>query len=241
MVETGRPLETVTPEVTPAVFTTEVQPDWLATMEDVKTAIEDPNIYLIDALTLPNYTGDLITYPRPGHIATALSFPAPDTLDPVSRTVLSPSDLSRMLNRLNLDAEKRVITYCGGGYYGAHIAFILYLMGFENVGLYDGALMEWASEPSNPMEVQPVEKSRSTQPGLDPIWFLFGLTRSSSNGHLMIVGSLFSLWALMFNGSCTYLVSTFFMVGSLNHFRYKSGQLGKPDIFVRRPSLGIPI
>ena len=154
-VSNSHPLEAETPKVSPETFHSKVQPQWLATIDEVKKAIDDPDIVLLDALTLPNYLGDLDTYERPGHIATALSFPAPDTIDGVTRMVLSPEELSRMLMRLNLDPEKRVITHCGGGYYGAHTAFVLYLMGFENVGLYEGSLMEWASDPSNPMEVEP--------------------------------------------------------------------------------------
>ncbi len=60
-----------------------------------------------------------------------------------------------MLMRLGLDPAQRNITYCGGGVYGAHDAFVLYLMGFDEVGLYDGSLGEWTSDPSNPVEVVP--------------------------------------------------------------------------------------
>ena len=73
----------------------------------------------------------------------------------IKKTILPPEDLSQILMRLKLDPEKRTITYCGGGYFGAHAAFVLYLMGFDNVALYDGSLMEWASDPSNPMESEP--------------------------------------------------------------------------------------
>ena len=151
----GKPLEMEPPEVKPAVFNAEVQAQWLATIDEVKKAIDDPDVSLLDALTWPNYTGDLVGYARPGHIATALSFPAPDTLDPVMKTILTADDLSRMLTRLHLNPEKRVITYCGGGFFGAHAAFVLYLMGFDNVGLYDGSLTQWASDSSNPMEKEP--------------------------------------------------------------------------------------
>jgi thiosulfate/3-mercaptopyruvate sulfurtransferase len=153
----GQTLETETPAVTPAVFHADPQPGWLAARDEVKSAITDPQVALLDALTRPNYVGDLEAYAKPGHIASALSFPAPDTLDPVMQTVLAPADLSRMLIRLQLDLGQRVITYCGGGIYGAHAAFVLHLMGFENVGLYDGSLMDWmrSTSTSSLMEVEP--------------------------------------------------------------------------------------
>jgi thiosulfate/3-mercaptopyruvate sulfurtransferase len=154
-IQTGQPLDTQIPSVAPAVFHAQVQPQWKASMEDVTKAIQDPDVYLVDALDRPSYFGDLIQYPRPGHIPTALSFPAVDAIDPVTKTVLAPQDLSRMLTRLGIDPQKRVITYCGGGYAGAYDAFVLYLMGFDHVGLYDGSRAQWTSYSANPMEVGP--------------------------------------------------------------------------------------
>ena len=86
-------------------------------------------------------------------VEPAVSLPAPDTLNEVFLTVHGPDVLSRMLMRLGLDPAQRVITYRGGGVYGAHDAFVLYLMGFDEVGLYDGSLGEWTSDPSNPVDV----------------------------------------------------------------------------------------
>jgi thiosulfate/3-mercaptopyruvate sulfurtransferase len=156
------PLETETPTVAPAVFHAKIDPNWLATTEEVKKAIDDSQVVILDAQPRPGYAGDILDsvdrcclHGRPGHIATALSLPAGDTVEPASNTVLHASDLSRMFARLGLDREKRVITYDHAGFWAAHTAFVLYLMGFERVSVYDGSLLEWASDPSNPMEVEP--------------------------------------------------------------------------------------
>jgi len=45
-----------------------------------------------------------------------------------------------------------VITYCGGGVFGAFALFALYLQGHENVALYDASWMEWEADPSLPVE-----------------------------------------------------------------------------------------
>jgi 3-mercaptopyruvate sulfurtransferase SseA len=37
----------------------------------------------------------------------------------------------------------------------ARAAVVLYLMGFDRVGLHGGALGQWASDAANPMEVGP--------------------------------------------------------------------------------------
>ena len=137
------PLETDTPEVEPAVFTAEVQPEWYVAMDQVKAAIDDPAITIVDALPADRH--------RLEHIPTAVSLPAPDLLD-WTRTVKAPEELSAMLEDAGLDPAQRTITSCSGGYYGAFAAFVLHLMGFESVALYDGSLAEWTSNPSNPVE-----------------------------------------------------------------------------------------
>ncbi len=51
-----------------------------------------------------------------------------------------------------LDADK-VISYCGGGISATTSAFALWLLGFENVAIYDGSMSEWAADPAMPLEM----------------------------------------------------------------------------------------
>ena len=141
----GLPLQEETPEVEPAVFTAEVQPEWYVAMDEVRAAIDDPAISIVYALPDSSYLY------APGHIPSAVNLPAPDLLD-ASGSVKAAADLSTMLEETGLDPAQRTITYCGGGYYGAFAALVLHLMGFEDVAMYDGALEEWTSDPSNPVE-----------------------------------------------------------------------------------------
>jgi len=151
----GYSLDTETPEVHPAVFHANIQPGWIATIDEVRSAINDPDVAIVDALPWSSYTGDSVFYSRPGHIATAVNFPESNAINEVTQQVLPASDLAKMLMRVKLDPAQRTITYCGGGHAGSHLAFILYLMGFENVALYDGSLQEWTSSSSNPMGIVP--------------------------------------------------------------------------------------
>jgi len=151
----GLPLETTTPTVTPTTFAPNTDPRWLARATEVRAAIDDPYVVILDTLPLPIHRGDAALYERPGHITTALSLPTPDTINPVTMTVLPPATLSRMLARLDLDPTRRTLTYGGGGFYGAHGTFVLYLMGFDDVALYASSLMDWVASPSNPMTTVP--------------------------------------------------------------------------------------
>ena len=130
--EEGRPLEegAVVPE--PATFTAEVRPELLADVEEVKQAIEEPNVVLIDALSAEFYSGEYsIPGLRAGHIPTAFNLPAPDNLNPNDYTLLSAGELAQLWQKIDLKPTQRAITYCGAGYFGALDLFALYQLGHD--------------------------------------------------------------------------------------------------------------
>ena len=50
-----------------------------------------------------------------------------------------------------------MITYCGGGIAASNDAFILTLLGYENVAVYDASLWEWVADSSLPMQTGPMQ------------------------------------------------------------------------------------
>lgn len=57
-----------------------------------------------------------------------------------------PEQLAQLYEAAGLRPDRPVITYCGGGYYGAFSLFVLYQLGYEDVRLYDGSWIEWTSK-----------------------------------------------------------------------------------------------
>ncbi len=47
---------------------------------------------------------------------------------------------------------RRIITYCGGGI-AASSAFVLNLLGHQNVAVYDAGLIEWCADRELPLEL----------------------------------------------------------------------------------------
>jgi len=166
----GRPTEQQVPEPSPAVFTARVCPELRVDADQVMAAIGAEDICIVDALPEVFFTGVAGLYPghRAGHIPTAHNVPAPAQVDPATQTLLPANKLARLWEPVGLQPEHRVITYCGGGVFGAFALFALYVMGHENAALYDASWMEWGADPDRPVETGPRasmhDREQPTQP-----------------------------------------------------------------------------
>ncbi len=60
-----------------------------------------------------------------------------------SLTLLPPGELSAKLSALHLVPDQEITTYCRSGGRGSFVYFVLRLMGWERVRLYDGSMNDW--------------------------------------------------------------------------------------------------
>ncbi len=150
----GRPLETSTPTYAATTFQARIRPELIAGREEVIQALERPEVCIVDALPKPFYSGKMRLYPthRAGHIPTARNLPATDNIDRATQMLLPPDELAQLWQKVGISSHQRVITYCGGGAYGAFDLFVLYVLGHENVTLYDGSWFEWGADLDLPVE-----------------------------------------------------------------------------------------
>ena len=70
------------------------------------------------------------------------------------RKFLPADELQALLDDAGIDRSKPVITYCQGGIRAAHAAFVLTLLGYEDVRVYDGSMFEWANDDSTALTVE---------------------------------------------------------------------------------------
>ena len=112
----------------------------LATLDDVKAALDDPNVVLVDARTPAEYAK--------GHIPGAINIPFIDNAVATKPKVWkSRQDLRAMYEAAGVTPDKTVIPYCSTGVRSAATYFTLTLLGYPHVSLYTGSWDEWSKHP----------------------------------------------------------------------------------------------
>ncbi len=150
----GRPVTTDPPTHARGQFAATPRPGVMANKLDVLSAIDTHSSCILNALTAEDHAGvgGLIQYPRPGRIASSVNVSFYDLVDQDTHAYLSAEQLRRKFEAVGATSGKPVITYCGAGIAASSDAFVLALLGMDDVAVYDGSLMEWAADARLPME-----------------------------------------------------------------------------------------
>lgn len=139
--------EPVTP--TAKTLTINLRPEAITGQDEVRAAIDDDAVNLIDSMPEQHYRGEWAMYARPGHITSAINVPVTSLYDETGK-FRSHGELDASFET---DRDTRTITYCGGGIAASSDAFVLTRLGYTDVAIYGASLQEWAADPENPMEI----------------------------------------------------------------------------------------
>jgi thiosulfate/3-mercaptopyruvate sulfurtransferase len=140
----NRPARTFTPRQRPGVMTDKA---------GVLTALGAPGACVLNALSAEQHQGTGgIAYARPGRIAGSVNVVARDLVDPATHAYLPADVLRERFQKAGVLDANRVVAYCGAGIAASSDAFVLNLLGHDDVAVYDASLSEWAADPSLPME-----------------------------------------------------------------------------------------
>ena len=149
----GRPIATDAGARPARTFTPRPRPALMADKAGVLAALGESKACVLNALTEEQHRGTGGTaYGRPGRIAGSVNVAARDLVDPKTHAYLAADVLRAKFEAVGALDARRVVTYCGGGIAASSDAFVLTLLGRDDVAVYDASLSEWATDPSLPMD-----------------------------------------------------------------------------------------
>ncbi len=140
----GRPVEPGEAHPKPRVFTPRLDPSFVASLDDVRKALETGSAQVVDARPADRFCGEA-PEPRPGlksgHMPGSLNLPF---VEIVEHGRLKPPDaLKAVFAAHKVDLAKPIITSCGSGVTAAILALAVEEAGGKVEGLYDGSFAEW--------------------------------------------------------------------------------------------------
>ena len=150
-----RATNTATPTPAAASFKVKAGTVKVATADQVKAAINNPGVKLIDARTQGEIDAkDLRNIKRGGYIESSVPVYWEDTLDPVAKTFKPAAEIAKLYRDKGITAKDDVTVYCQVGMRASHDIFTLALIGHDLTKLsnYYGAWEEWGNRDDTPIK-----------------------------------------------------------------------------------------
>jgi thiosulfate/3-mercaptopyruvate sulfurtransferase len=149
-----RPTTAAVPTPESATFRVRAGTVKVATADDVRGAINNQRLKLVDARTQAEIEGkDLRNIKRGGYIESSIPVYWEDTLDPKTKAFKSAEEIQKLYRDRGIRPTDEVITYCQVGMRAAHDLFTLALIGHDLTKLsnYYGSWEEWGNREDTPI------------------------------------------------------------------------------------------
>ncbi len=149
----GRPITTEVPRHPAAAFRPRLQPEWRASAADVRRALGDPGVRLVDCRGSRDFRGEIGRGERKGRIAGAVNVPITGLWEGPHKTWKSAAKLRALYEQAGVTPDRQVITYCNAGVSASVGLLALKLLGYPAATNYAGSWYDWERDPDNPTEV----------------------------------------------------------------------------------------
>lgn len=148
-----------------AIAQTDIQvpanPGYIINIPEAKALLEDENGVMVAIKTWEEFIGGKSSYTyysRTGRIPGAVfgdcGVDAYDmsVYEDFDGTMRSYTEIQAKWDEIGVTPDKKVSFYCGGGWRASATFFAAYMMGYEEVSVFDDGWFGWSLDPSNPIE-----------------------------------------------------------------------------------------
>lgn len=145
----GRRISREIPEFNPQLFSPRVMRQMLASIDEVKSKMNQSKVLLVDSRDPQRFLGIEEPIDRvAGHIPNAQNLYWKDILH-TNGTWKQATELQEHFQ--SLQAADEIIVYCGSGVTACPNVLAMYQAGLTQVKLYAGSWSDWISYPDNPI------------------------------------------------------------------------------------------
>ncbi len=124
----------------------------LLTTSDMRGLLGSPEVTVLDARAPAEYHGYEGNTRRLGHIPGAVNVPVGTMHRPGTQRLREGGELRDQLHSANVSRGRRMVAYDGSGVAAAKLAYVLSLLGHEDVAVYDGGWAEWGNRLDLPVD-----------------------------------------------------------------------------------------
>lgn len=146
----GRTIEDLPPMPRDRHFMPYVNATLVRSFDQMRANLDSRREQVVDARSAERFAA---AAPEPwptqhvGHMPGALNVPFGELVDETARTMKPAAELRARFEAAGFDFTRPAVASCGSGITACTLALALYLLGKDDVAVYDGSWAEWGTHP----------------------------------------------------------------------------------------------